>query len=76
MVRKNTVCPRKLVYCLIIKIIFLFWYLDDKGLRTYSITETLYESVILKECTFDSEVSREIADDQNVTHLDNVSGKY
>ncbi|VVC31946.1 Hypothetical protein CINCED_3A007015 [Cinara cedri] len=46
---------------------------DDKGLRTYSITETLYESVILKECTFDSEVSIEIADDQNVTHLDSVS---
>lgn len=57
------------------KIIFFFLYLDSKGLRTFSITETLYESVILKECTFDSEVSSQITEDQNVTHLDNVSGK-
>lgn len=48
--------------------------LDDKGLQTFSIAETLYESVILKECTFDSEVAREIPNDQNVTHLDSVSG--
>lgn len=30
----------------------------------------------MKECTFDSEVSSEISDDQSVTHLDSVSGNY
>lgn len=51
-----------------------FMCTDDNGLQTFSIAETLYESVIMKECTFDSEVSREIPD-QNVKHLDNLSGK-
>ncbi|XP_003241005.1 nucleosome-remodeling factor subunit NURF301 isoform X2 [Acyrthosiphon pisum] len=46
---------------------------DDKGVRTFSIAETLYDSMILKECTFDSEASSEILDDQSVTHLDSVS---
>ncbi|CAI6343705.1 unnamed protein product [Macrosiphum euphorbiae] len=46
---------------------------DDKGVRTFSIAETLYDSMILKECTFDSEASSEILDDQSVIHLDSVS---
>ncbi|KAL4097581.1 hypothetical protein QTP88_022332 [Uroleucon formosanum] len=46
---------------------------DDKGVRTFSIAETLYDSMILKECTFDSETSSEILDDQSVIHLDSVS---
>jgi len=51
------------------------FYIDDKGVRTFSIAETLYDSMILKECTFDSEVSSENLDDQSVTHLDSISGK-
>ncbi|XP_050437023.1 nucleosome-remodeling factor subunit NURF301 isoform X2 [Adelges cooleyi] len=46
---------------------------DENGIQTFSIPETLYESVITKECLFDSEVSCEISNNQNVTHLDNVS---
>lgn len=57
-------------------ILIFLYFLDDKGLKTFSTTETLYESVIMKECLFDSEVSSVIPEDQNVTHLDNVSGKY
>ncbi|XP_050054752.1 nucleosome-remodeling factor subunit NURF301 isoform X3 [Aphis gossypii] len=45
---------------------------DDKGVRTFSIAETLYDSIILKECTFDSEVSSEILNDKSVIHLDSV----
>ncbi|XP_050535545.1 nucleosome-remodeling factor subunit NURF301 isoform X2 [Daktulosphaira vitifoliae] len=46
---------------------------DHNGIRTFSIPETIYESVIKKECVIDPEVFSEIPNDQNVTHLDNVS---
>lgn len=54
----------------------LFNFADDKGIHTFSIGETLYESIIMKECVFDSEVSVENPNDQSVKHLDNLSGKY
>lgn len=50
-------------------------FIDEKGIHTFSIAETLYDSIIMKECSFDSEVSSEITDDQSVTHLDSVSGE-
>lgn len=50
------------------------FFLDDEGVRTFSIAETLYQSVIKRECIFDSETFSEVSDDQSVTHLDSVSG--
>lgn len=55
---------------------FLIIILDDNEICTFSIPETLYESVIKKECVIDPEVYCEIPNDQSVTHLDNVSGIF
>lgn len=61
---------------MLLHINLLFYFADDKGIYTFSIRETLYESIIMKECMFDSEVSVENSNDQSVKHLDNLSGKY